>query len=138
MTTSARLGPCHIPALAAPASYGKTGENMRFSRKALIGLPLVLCPFVADIRPLAASGEAARLSLLIENGQSSPIDLVWDGPRYVQELDLVMRSAPSSVDDGLLDLTTGAAADLDWTGVSMVEEDWRYNIFGQLVRSRYF
>src|SRR6185295_16506892 len=65
------------------------------------------------------------LSLLFQNSAMAPLTLAGAAPRYLQEIDVV-ASVPTQNDQGIQPLiTSGELAALDWSGVKMVEEDWR-------------
>src|SRR5687768_1035290 len=95
---------------------------------------------------LAASGhddanppsEAVGLSLLFQNSAMAPITLVGDAPRYLREIDLV-ATVPTASDQGIQPLIDDSElASLDWTGVEMVEEDWRPAGDGTFIRQRFY
>lgn len=91
-------------------------------------------------RGLAASvpDEPVGLSLLFQNGAMAPLTLVGDAPRYLQEIDLV-ATVPTQGDQGIQPLIDdGELASLDWTGVEMVEEDWRPAGDGTFIRQRFY
>lgn len=78
------------------------------------------------------------LSLLFQNSAMAPVTLVGDAPRYLQEIDLV-ASAPTPDDQGIQPLLAGGElASLDWSGVKMVEEDWRPAGDGTFIRQRFY
>lgn len=92
---------------------------------------------------LADSSEALRsapvgLSLRFANGQATPIALLGNAERFVQELDIT-ESVPSSVDNGITPLVEASGfSALDWSGVTQVEELWIPSLDGTLTRERYF
>jgi predicted CXXCH cytochrome family protein len=89
---------------------------------------------------LAASApdEPIGLSLLFQNSSMAPITLVGDAPRYLREIDLV-ATVPTASDQGIQPLIDGSElASLDWTGVEMVEEDWRPAGDGTFIRQRFY
>ena len=60
-----------------------------------------------------------------ENGTPKTIDLYGDARFFVQELDLTAEAA-TTTDQGIAPIiNSGDLADLDWTGVRAVDEDWR-------------
>lgn len=78
------------------------------------------------------------LSLLFQNGAMAPVTLVGAAPRYLQEIDLV-ATVPTADDQGIQPLIdNGELASLDWTGVEMVEEDWRPAGDGTFIRQRFY
>jgi hypothetical protein len=89
---------------------------------------------------LAASApdEPVGLSLLFQNGAMAPLTLVGAAPRYLKEIDLV-ATVPSQSDQGIQPLIDGSElSSLDWTGVEMVEEDWRPAGDGTFIRQRFY
>jgi hypothetical protein len=67
-----------------------------------------------------------------------PVTSYGNPPRYVNEIDIV-ASTPSKTDDGIDSLRqSGPYAKLDWTGVKLVEEDWRMSADGTFQRQRFF
>ncbi|HEU4534033.1 MAG TPA: hypothetical protein VFS00_07945, partial [Polyangiaceae bacterium] len=93
----------------------------------------------------AAAGGAVGLSLWWEDGevrredgQPRLLELYEDFRRYVQELDLSAKVVTSD-DRGIEPLTLeGDLAGLDWSGVELVEEDWRPDFEGTFTRSRFY
>lgn len=86
----------------------------------------------------APSTQPVGLSLLFQNGAMPPLTLVGDAPRYLQEIDLV-ATVPTSGDQGIQPLLESSElASLDWTGVEMVEEDWRPAGDGTFIRQRFY
>lgn len=86
----------------------------------------------------AETAEPVGLSLLFQNSSMAPLTLVGAAPRYLREIDLV-ATVPTATDQGiqpLLDASELAA--LDWTGVEMVEEDWRPAGDGTFIRQRFY
>jgi len=89
---------------------------------------------------LAASTpeEPIGLSLLFQNSSMAPITLVGAAPRYLREIDLV-ATVPTASDQGIQPLIDDSElASLDWTGVEMVEEDWRPAGDGTFIRQRFY
>lgn len=89
---------------------------------------------------LAASApeEPVGLSLLFQNSIMAPLTLVGDAPRYLQEIDVV-ATVPTASDQGIQPLIDDSElAALDWTGVEMVEEDWRPAGDGTFIRQRFY
>lgn len=82
---------------------------------------------------------AIGLSLLFQNGTAPAVQLIGDYPRFAQELDLVATSPASRTDRGIDPVReSGDFADLDWTGVEMVDELWRPNADGTFMRQRFY
>jgi hypothetical protein len=78
------------------------------------------------------------LSLLFQDSAMPPVTLVGGAPRYLQEIDLV-ASVPSQEDQGIQPLLDhGELASLDWSGVKMVDEDWRPAGDGTFIRQRFY
>jgi hypothetical protein len=87
------------------------------------------------------------LSLWFQDGIVRKQDLspkttmLVDGfPRFIQEMDIT-ASVTTSTDQGILPVTQSSdLSDLDWTGVEMVEEEWRPLNDGttRLIRQRYY
>lgn len=82
--------------------------------------------------------EPVALSLLFQNGEMAPLTLAGDAPRYLKEIDIV-ATVPSASDQGIQPLLESSElASLDWTGVEMVEEDWRPAGDGTFIRQRFY
>ncbi|MBY0373271.1 MAG: hypothetical protein K2Q23_04705, partial [Bryobacteraceae bacterium] len=82
---------------------------------------------------------AVGLSLFFQNGTAPAVQLVGDYPRFPQELDVVATSVASRSDRGIEPLReSGDFADLDWSGVEMVDELWRPNADGTFMRQRFY
>lgn len=78
------------------------------------------------------------LSLFFQDSAMSPVTLAGTAPRYLQEIDLV-ATVPSQGDLGIQPLLDhGELASLDWSGVKMVEEDWRPAGDGTFIRQRFY
>jgi hypothetical protein len=95
--------------------------------------------------PLAELEQAAHaaptpigLSLRFVNGQAAPLTLLGDASRFLQEIDL-SEAVPSASDEGIAPLIQESAfAELDWSGIAQVEEQWIPGLDGTLTRERYF
>jgi hypothetical protein len=86
----------------------------------------------------SAGGEPVGLSLFFRDGAPPPITLVGDAPRYLQEIDIVATVATQG-DQGIEPLIENSElASLDWSGVNMVEEDWRAAGDGTFIRQRFY
>ena len=82
--------------------------------------------------------EPIGLSLLFQNGSMAPLTLVGSAPRYLREIDLV-ATVPTQTDQGIQPLIDDSElSSLDWTGVEMVEEDWRPAGDGTFIRQRFY
>jgi hypothetical protein len=78
------------------------------------------------------------LSLFFQDGKMNPLTLVGDAPRYLQEIDIV-ASITSPSDEGIQPLIENSElSSLDWSGVEMVEEDWRTPGDGTFIRQRFY
>jgi len=78
------------------------------------------------------------LSLFFQNGQIAPLTLVGDAPRYLQELDIV-ATVETPTDRGIEPIIENSdLSDLDWRGITMVEEDWRAAGDGTFIRQRFY
>lgn len=85
-----------------------------------------------------ASTEPVGLSLLFQNSAMAPLTLVGTVPRYLQEIDLV-ASVPTESDQGIQPLLDHSEfSSLDWSGLEMVEEDWRPAGDGTFIRQRFY
>jgi hypothetical protein len=109
------------------------------------GLAALVCAAVAPAPQRRAKATAPStagavgMSLFFQNGSIAPLTLVGDAPRYLQEVDIVATTPPSPNDTGVASLIQGSEfSTLDWTGVSMVEEDWRPSGDGTFQRQRFY
>src|ERR1041385_6537925 len=85
-----------------------------------------------------AGDDAIGVSLFFQNGLSAPIKLVGNHPRYLQEIDISVVSPPSTTDVGIQPLLqSGEFANLNWTGLHQVEEDWRSDGGATFTRQRF-
>jgi hypothetical protein len=107
-------------------------------------LTATACAFVIGalthqpMRAGSTSAEPVGLSLLFQNGVSPPVALVGDAPRYLQEIDIV-ATVLTQGDQGIEPLIENSElASLDWSGVEMVEEDWRLGGDGTFIRQRFY
>lgn len=79
------------------------------------------------------------LSLFFRNGAAQPLTFYGNPGRYLQELDITYESSASPADTGIDPLRqSGDFANLDWTGVHMVEEEWKTAANGKFTRVRYY
>jgi hypothetical protein len=79
------------------------------------------------------------LSLFFQNGQMPAFTLVGTVARYLSEIDIIATTAPSPVDGGIQPLISNSEfSRLDWTGVHIVEEDWRPPGDGTFTRQRFY
>jgi predicted CXXCH cytochrome family protein len=114
---------------AVPDSYLE--ETMSF------GFPFTIASLA--LCSVALADDRVGLSLLFQNGAAAPIKLVGDHSRYLQEVDIAVTSPPTSSDLGIQPIrTSGEFAGLNWTGVQMVEEDWRPDGAGKFTRQRFY
>src|SRR5262245_26866164 len=104
----------------------------------------VVCAIIigalAHRSPLAGSAgeQSIGLSLFFRDGAAQPITLAGDAPRYLQEIDIV-ATVPTQGDQGIEPLIQNSElSSLDWTGVEMVEEDWRAAGDGTFIRQRFY
>src|SRR5262245_54644016 len=92
-------------------------------------------------KPHALSSAATTpigLSLFFQNGQMAPFRLIGDAPRYMQEIDLT-ATAETATDQGIQPIIqSGDLAGLDWSGVRMVDEDWRPDVDVTFIRQRFY
>ncbi len=103
-----------------------------------IAAPLLLLGGAAALHS-DSSPETVGLSLFFQNSQMPKLTLAGDAKRFLQEIDIVANGAPTSTDQGIQPLIqSGDFANLDWTGVQMVEEDFRPNPDGTFLRQRFY
>lgn len=87
---------------------------------------------------LNCAEEAVGLSLLVENGAAQTLRLTTGPRRFLQELDIVERVVGSQ-DLGIDPLLTApGTASLNWSGVTLVEEQWIPGLDGTFTRERYY
>ena len=60
------------------------------------------------ISSLSFADDRVGLSLFFQNGQATPIKLVGNNSRYLQEVDIAVTSPPSTPDQGILPLQQSA------------------------------
>jgi hypothetical protein len=98
---------------------------------------LMLAPTLALAHP-SNHPDPVGLSLFFRNGEMAPIQLV-DGPtRYLQELD-ILEEKVTTTDEGIEPIIEDSdLSNLDWTGISMVEENWRPDVDGTYIRQRFY
>src|SRR5438046_6141430 len=93
-------------------------------------------PASADPPP---SSQPIGLSLFFQNSAMPPLTLVGQPARYLQEIDIVAKTPPSASDQGVAPLLHNSDfASLDWTGIALVEEDWRPVGDGTYQRQRFY
>ena len=103
-----------------------------------IAAPLLLLGGAAALHS-DSSPETVGLSLFFQNSQMPKLTLAGDAKRFLQEIDIVANGAPTTTDQGIQPLIqSGDFANLDWTGVQMVEEDFRPNPDGTFLRQRFY
>lgn len=105
-------------------------------------IPIALLGGLTLLPSLAHAGgggsEPEGLSLFFQDGNAATVDIVGDGRRYVDELDIV-STIPTATDEGIQPvIDSGDMAGLDWSGVEMVEEDWRPDGQGTFTRQRFY
>jgi hypothetical protein len=112
----------------------------------LVDAFVIVTVVVAGCQPQEAataqqlSAPPAGLSLFFRDGvpDRPALDLSFDAPRFVQELDLE-ATVVTATDQGIEPAThQGDLADLDWSGVAQVEEDWRPDFDGTWIRQRFY
>lgn len=87
---------------------------------------------------LHVGGDPVGLSLFFRDGTHEPLRLTKGHPRYLQEVDIVER-VQTTEDLGIEPLFTAPATQsLDWTGVTLVEEQWIPSLDGTFTRERYY
>ena len=102
----------------------------------------VFCGAFALILPAAiAVGDASdpkALGLLFTDGETEAIEIDNSGRRYIDELDII-STIVTPTDQGIQPvIDSGDMAGLDWSGVEMVEEDWRPDGTGAFTRQRFY
>jgi hypothetical protein len=87
----------------------------------------------------ASPSGAVGLSLFFRNGQMAPLTLVGHPSRYLQEVDIVVTTPTTTTDQGLAPLVQDSElAGLNWTGVQLVEEDWRPDVDATWILQRFY
>ncbi len=108
---------------------------MRIPATFLRLVALIVCGMAGTVM----AADPVGLSLIFRNGSMQPIQLVGSVPRYLSEVDILVNSAASPLDLGIQPLTqSGEASTWDWSGVQMVEEDWRAPGDGTWTRQRFY
>src|SRR2546428_4224067 len=83
--------------------------------------------------------DAVGLSLFFNDGTMKPLTFYGNPPRYLNEIDIVTSTPPETSDRGIDSLMKlGELSKLDWTGVKMVDEDWRQSDDGMYQRQRFY
>ena len=73
-----------------------------------------------------------------EDGTPRTVTLYSNAPRFAHEIDIT-ASIETTTDEGIDPIMmSGDLADLDWTGVELVEEDYRPEFTGGFTRSRFY
>src|SRR5438552_5634867 len=95
---------------------------------------------VAGLHAQAGGGaDAVGLSLFFNDGTMKPLTFYGNPPRYLNEIDIVTSTPPETTDRGIDSLMKlGELSKLDWTGVKMVDEDWRQSGDGMYQRQRFY
>jgi hypothetical protein len=111
---------------------------VRATRACALALTLGVSTHAGHAEAPRCGHDAVGLSLFFQDGVAAPLRLSGDGPRYLQELDIV-ASATTSDDQGITPLKkSGDLAQLDWRGVQFIEEDWRPAADGTFTRQRFY
>ncbi len=98
-----------------------------------------IAPALLACCSLSSAADPVGLSLFFQNSQASPIKLIDNPSRYLQEVDIIDTSLPSTTDQGILPIQhSGEFAGLNWTGIHQVEEDWRPDGAGTFTRQRFY
>jgi predicted CXXCH cytochrome family protein len=99
---------------------------------------IVIVGGVVAAKRATSSPDAIGLSLFFQNGQMAPLTLVGDAPRYLQEIDIV-ATVETTTDRGIEPIIEDSdLSALDWSGITMVEEDWRPAGDGTFIRQRFY
>jgi hypothetical protein len=108
-------------------------------KRALLSMAITSLLWFSPFSANASYGaDPIGLSVWLRNGASSPITLVGTHPRYIQELDIT-DAVTSSTDNGIQPLIDQSEfSNLDWSGVQLVEEDWRIGLDGSWTRQRFY
>jgi len=95
---------------------------------------------VAGLHAQAGGGaDAVGLSLFFNDGTMKPLTFYGNPPRYLNEIDIVTSTPPETTDRGIDSLMKlGELSKLDWTGVKIVDEDWRQSGDGMYQRQRFY
>jgi hypothetical protein len=105
---------------------------------AAVVLLAAACPALGPATAAADPG-AIGLSLFFTDGQMAPLTLVGDPARYLQEVDIVANTPVTTTDQGLAPLIESSDfSRLDWTGIHLVEEDWRPDVDGTWILQRFY
>lgn len=103
----------------------------------LLVVALSVC-FPGQERSAVHGATPIGLSVFFADGVMSPLVLIGDAPRYLQEID-VIATEMTSTDEGITPVTQqGDLSRLDWAGVRQVEEDWRPAGDGTYIRQRFY
>jgi hypothetical protein len=79
------------------------------------------------------------LSIRFDNGVSQELGLINEGKRFVDELDILATAETGPFDDGIdAIIESGDLSGLDWTGVELVDEEWRPDTVGTFTRQRFY
>src|ERR1043166_3858149 len=95
---------------------------------------------VAGLHAQGGGGtDAVGLSLFFNDGTMKPLTFYGNPPRYLNEIDVVTSTPPETSDHGIDSLMKlGELSKLDWTGLKMVDEDWRQSGDGIYQRQRFY
>jgi predicted CXXCH cytochrome family protein len=87
---------------------------------------VVILGAIGALEARAQPAAPVGLSLLANNGAMKAVTFYGNPARFVNEIDLVFTTAAQASDLGIEPIKTfTGVADLDWTGIKMVDEDWR-------------
>jgi hypothetical protein len=113
----------------------------RFKKYLVVTFGMTILASQLVYKPQALSSAATTpvgLSLLFQDGQIAPFTLLGNAPRYLQEVDIT-ATAETTTDQGIQPIVqSGDLARLDWSGVKMVDEDWRPDVDGTFIRQRFY
>jgi len=92
----------------------------------------------AALAPSIVWASPVGLSIRIQDGTSGTVELIGNDWRFVEELDITAGSA-TATDQGIGPvITAGDLAELDWTGVQLVDQEWRPDGTGTFTRQRFY
>jgi hypothetical protein len=98
----------------------------------------ILLPATTLLPSVATATDRVGLSLRLENGSSSEVEIVGNAKRFVDELDIV-AVATTNTDEGIDPIIeSGDLSGLDWSGVELSDEEWRPDGSGTFTRQRFY
>lgn len=82
--------------------------------------------------------ETVGVSMFFQDGAAPVMDIIGDDLRYIDEIDIV--ATVNTGDDQGMDpvINNSDMSGLDWSGLQMVEEDWRPDGMGTFTRQRFY